>query len=93
MPSDTERRVQTPPGVLVITADTDATTRQFRLRVRATRDVTSRRDEVMDTPDHELVLEFVGRWICEVRDAAVTARPHPPVTVIRPDLEREWEGE
>lgn len=80
-------------GVLVVTATTDPVTSRHRIRVRATADVVSGRDEVMDTSDHDAVLDFVARWLSEVRDASVTVRPHPPVTVIRPDLEPRREDE
>ena len=80
-------------GVLVITAAADAATGQFRLRVRATDDLVSRRDEVMDTSDRELVLDFVRRWLTGVRDAEVTVRTHPPVRVVRPDPEPEREDD
>jgi hypothetical protein len=86
-----ERRY--PTGVLVITAATDPDTSQFHLRVRSTSDVTSGRDEVLVTREPAVVLEVVGRWLNEVRDAAVTVRPQRPVTVIRPELELHREDD
>lgn len=82
-----------PTGVLVITATTDPQTGQRRIRVRSSADVLSIRDQVVDTGDPDEVLDLVRRWLSEVRDAPVTVRPHPPVTVIRPDLEPEREDE
>lgn len=65
----------------------------LRLRVTSTLDLGGRPEQHLSSTDTDEVLDFLGSWLAQIRDAAVTARQRGPGSVAGVDHpDDRWPG-